>query len=209
VARDRVVGILLGLFVMWLVFDRVWGAPTGVEMNRTFIATLRLLADYSREPVSKDIKVALARSSSLRETINKNFDKVRALADGVLFEFGSTRQEDLPLRDRLRQWQPQLRAFFVMRIALLKYRLRLPGFELPEEMNVAQQEFDEQLAGVLDGMADRMEGKAAEGKHEFADSFKRLEQSALSYGSLTHLRTFIVLSQKSAGLISALDSEIA
>jgi multidrug resistance protein MdtO len=209
VARDRVVGILLGLFIMWLVFDRVWGAPAGVEMKRTFIATLRLLADYSREPASKDMKTALARSSSLRETINKNFDKVRALADGVLFEFGSTRQQDLALRDRLRQWQPQLRTFFVMRIALLKYRLRLPGFELPEAMNVAQQEFDEQLAGVLDGMADRMEGKAAEDKHEFADSFKRLELSALSYGSLAHLRTFIVLSQRSEGLISALDREIA
>ena len=58
-------------------------------------------------------------------------------------------------------------------------------------------------------MADRMEGKTAEGKHEFADSLKRLELSALSYGSLAHLRTFIVLSQRSEGLISALDREIA
>jgi multidrug resistance protein MdtO len=134
---------------------------------------------------------------------------VRALSDGVLFEFGSTRQQDLALRDRLRQWQPQLRTFFVMRIALLKYRLPLPGFELPEAMNVAQQQFDEELATILDDMANRMEGKAAKEKHKFADLFKRLEQSALSYDSPTHLRTFVVLSQRSEGLISALDREIA
>ena len=27
IARDRIVGVLLGLIMMWLVFDQVWGAP--------------------------------------------------------------------------------------------------------------------------------------------------------------------------------------
>jgi len=34
VAIDRALGILLGLFMMWLVFDQLWGAPAGVEMKR-------------------------------------------------------------------------------------------------------------------------------------------------------------------------------
>src|ERR1700730_13407609 len=44
IARDRVVGIFLGLFMMWLVFDQLWSAPAGVEMKRAFISALRLLA---------------------------------------------------------------------------------------------------------------------------------------------------------------------
>jgi hypothetical protein len=34
-----------------------------------------------------------------------------SLADGVLFEFGPSRQQDLALRDQIRRWQPQLRTF--------------------------------------------------------------------------------------------------
>jgi multidrug resistance protein MdtO len=65
VARDRVAGILLGLFVMWLVFDRLWSVPAGVEMKSAFISTLRLLAQLAREPVSTDIHVAIEHSYAL------------------------------------------------------------------------------------------------------------------------------------------------
>src|SRR5260370_997102 len=58
IARDRIVGILLGLFMMWLVFDQFWGAPAAVEMRRTFFFNLRLLADVARGPLSKELKVA-------------------------------------------------------------------------------------------------------------------------------------------------------
>ena len=56
VARDRVVGILLGLFIMWLVFDQLWGAPAAIQMKKTFISNLRLVAQFAREPISKDAK---------------------------------------------------------------------------------------------------------------------------------------------------------
>ena len=65
------------------------------------------------------------------------------------------------MRDRIRQWQPNLRMLFITRIVLWRYRAGLPGFELPEAMQPAQQEFDNRLAAALDGMADRMDGKAS------------------------------------------------
>jgi multidrug resistance protein MdtO len=115
VARDRVVGILLGLSVMWLVFDQLWGVPAALEMKRKFILILRLLSQFAREPLSKDLRVAIERYYSLRETINNSFDQVRALADGVLFEFGASRQQDLALRNRIVGLQPQLRMLFLTR----------------------------------------------------------------------------------------------
>jgi multidrug resistance protein MdtO len=218
VPRDRVVGVLLGLFMMWLVFDRLWGAwgaSAAVEMRRAFISDLRLLAQFAREPLSKELKVAVERSNSLRETINANFDKVRSLADAVLFEFSSSRQQDLALRSRIRQWQPQLRTLFLIRTALLKYRLQLPGFELPEAVSVGQQEFDDNLAKMMDGMADRMDGKASERRDNLERSFEHLEQTIRSCWSegpqglpTAELQTFLALSRSIESVIISLDKEI-
>jgi multidrug resistance protein MdtO len=215
IARDRVVGILLGLFIMWLVFDQLWGARAGVEMKRAFISGLRLLADFAKEPLSKDLKVAVARSYTLRETINSNFDQVRSLADAVLFEFASSQQQDLALRTRIRQWQPRLRTLFIIRTTLLKYRLQLPGFELPEAVRLAQQKFDDQSAKMLEGMADRLDGKPPRGDDKFEDSFEQLQQivrSCCSEGPqelLTpNLQTFLALSRNTASLTMSLSKEI-
>jgi multidrug resistance protein MdtO len=213
VARDRVAGVLLGLFMMWLVFDRLWGSPAAIGMRRTFISNLRLLGQLVREPPPGGEKTW--RSDSLRETINTNFDKVRSLADGVLFEWGSSQQANLALRNRIRQWQPQLRTLFVTRLALMKYRLQLPGFELPEPARVAQQEFDNRLAGMLDGMADRMEGKPTEGTDRFEDAFERLEQTVRTcclerpQELLTaEMQTFLALSRSIENVTISLGKEI-
>src|SRR5208337_2219394 len=215
VARDRVVGIIVGLFIMWLVFDQLWSAPAAVEIRRTFVSNLRLLAQFAREPLSKDRRTAIGQSITLGEIINSNFDKVRGLADGVLLEFGPSREQDLALRSRIREWQPQLRTLFLMRIALWKYRVQLPGFELPEPVRVAQQEFDNKSAKMLDEMADRMEGKASPEKDNFEGSFEQLQQmvrTCCSEGSqkslAAGLQTFLVLSPNIASLTMSLSKEI-
>lgn len=215
IARDRVVGVLLGLFMMWLVFDHLGGARTAVEMKKTFISNLRSLAQLEREPLSGEKSVAIERSYALRETISTQFDQMRALADGVLFEFGPSRQEDLALRDRIRRWGPQLRTFFLIRVALLKYRMRLAGFDLPEPVELAQREFDEEVAKVLDGMADRMAGKISERKDGLERSHERLEEtirSCRSEGSqellTAKLQTFLALSRSIETLTMSLNKEI-
>jgi multidrug resistance protein MdtO len=215
VARDRVVGILLGLFIMWLVFDQLWGASAAVQMKRTFISNLRLLAQFAREPLSKDRRTAISQRFTLEEIINGNFDKVRALADGVLLEFGPSRERDLSWRSRIKEWQPQLRTLFLMRIALWKYRVQLPGFELPEPVRVEQQEFDYKSAKVLDDTADRLEAKASGQKDNLGDSFEQLEQTVRTCCSEGQqklptggLQTFLVLSRNIESLTISLSKEI-
>src|ERR1700756_3369163 len=159
IARDRVVGILFGLIMMWFVFDQLWEASAASDMKRGFLSAVRLLAQFAREPISRDYNVAAERSYSLREAINNNFDGVRASADGVLFEFGPSRQQDLAWRAKIRHWQPLLRLLFVTEIALWKYRAQLPGFELPHSVGAAQRAFDDDLARTLEAIADRIEGR--------------------------------------------------
>ncbi len=215
VARDRVAGILLGLMAMWLVFDQLWGTPTAVEMRRTFTGGLRLLALLAREPLSNNLRAGIERTYALRDTINKSFSKVRDLADGVVFEFGACRQEHLALRSRMIRWQPQLRLLFLTRISLLKYRLQLPGFELPESLRLAQREFDEVLANTLNGMADRMEDKAHEGLENVESALARLEETVRNFRSpeaqeilAARLQTFLLLSRRIEGLAVSLDKEM-
>ncbi len=132
----------------------------------------------------------------------------RSAADGVLLEFGPNRQQDLALRGRIRQWQPRLRALFVTEIALLKYRLSLPGFELPESVSASQQEFDNHLAKILDGMASRIEGAVPGPKVDFDDSFGRLEQTVGAEARTAGLQTFLTLSRNMESVTSSLNKEI-
>jgi hypothetical protein len=46
-----------------------------------------------------------------------------------------------------------------MRIASLKYRLRVPGFEIPETVRRSQEAYDELCALALDQMADQVDGR--------------------------------------------------
>ena len=215
VARDRIIGILLGLFMMWLVFDQLWSAPAVEEMKKSFITSLRLLGQLFSVPLSKDIRVVIEQTSSLREKINTNLDKLRVLGDAVLFEFGSSRQQDLALRGQIMRWQSEVRMLFLMEITWLKYRLQLPGFELPEGLREAQLEFDDEFARTLESMADRFEGRRSTKKAEFENSFKRLERNiqtcyskASSQQVTAQLQTFQSLCLRIGSLTMSLANEI-
>src|ERR1700757_4571172 len=214
-ARDRVIGIFLGLLMMWLVFDQLWGgAPTVVEMKRKFVISLRLLAQFAREPTAGDLRLNSERSYVLREKINSNFDAVRASADGVLFEFGPSRNQDLAWRSKIKEWQPQLRLLFLTEIALWKYRARLPGFELPQAIHVAQRDFDDELARTLNALADRIDGRRSEVKAP-EDWLTPLERAVKGFDgaetqqeTAVRFQTFLSLHRRIASLATSLQEEI-
>jgi multidrug resistance protein MdtO len=201
---------------MWLAFDQLWSAPLAAEMKGAFVSSLRLLAQFGREPISKDLGVAAERAFSLREMINSTFDEVRALADAVLLETGPSRERDLALRSRIRSWQLQLRMLFIMRVALWRYRIRVSSFELPAPVAAAQQEFNGRLADMLDGMADRTSGRKPDGRNDFGNSAERLEKAIRTYDSgqcqevlPSQLRGFLSLSRTIASLTISLDHEMS
>jgi len=215
VARDRVAGIFLGLLAMWLIFDQLWGASAAMEMKRSFDSTLRLMANLMREPVSMDQRVAIERSRALRETINSNFNKLRQQADGVVLEFGPSRESNLALRDKLLRWQLQLRGLFIARIALLKYRLRLPGFELPEPIFRALLAFDMVHAERLDQMADYLQGNPIRDQQN-SEPLRTLKESIQNYTLIgqppdalaARLRSLLALSRQIEPLLASIEQEI-
>jgi multidrug resistance protein MdtO len=212
IARDRVVGVLFGLIMMWLVFDQLGAAPAWVKMKKTFVANLRLLAKLAREPVSTDMRSATDTYFSLRETISDGVDSVRSLADGVLLEFGAAREQGLAWRREILAWQPLLRTLFLTEVALWRFRAKSLGYELPEPVRLAQRAFDDQAANSLDGMADRMEGlrpkqeanleKASEHLNQAIEAFRSEHpQDALS----PQTQTYFALSSRAEHLASSLN----
>jgi hypothetical protein len=126
-------------------------------MKRALVRSLRLLAQLTRGPASTRLDEATQECSALRETIYSALDQTRSFSDGVFFEFGSGRAAALEFREQVRRLQPQLRSLFVLRVSALDYRLRLPGFELPQDALTAQILFDECSAATLEELADQIE----------------------------------------------------
>jgi multidrug resistance protein MdtO len=216
VTRDRVAGILFGLFMMWLAFDQLGGPSAAVQMKKKLVSSFRLLAQFFREPSpTEEVRAAIDHAYALRETLNSNFDQVRAQADAVLFEFGESRERDLALRRQILSWQPQLRTLFVLRTTLWKYRFRLPGFELPEPIHTAQQQFDERIAVKLEQMADRLDGRTGspEGSAQSLDGLERAIDDCLAVdcdpADAEHLRTLRSVSGTTGSLIDSLDRSLA
>ena len=211
VARDRVAGILLGLVAMWVIFDQLWGASALVAMQRSFISTLRLLAKLMT-PVSKASGATIEEAYRLRETISTNFEALREQADGLMLEFGGSRERNLAARSHLLRWQLQLRIIFVTRIALLRYLLRLRGFEIPETLLRTQEIADGQLAERLERLADRISDKVPSSLATYDTPLplaSSITYDSKSDTSLTpHSRSFLLLSSRITSTLTSLETDI-
>lgn len=92
-----------------------------------------------------------------------------------------------------------------MRTHLWRYRAQLPEFTLPAPVLSAQQEFDNQSSAVLDGIANRLEGRASAQASGLHRSFEQLNQAIATFASkhpqealalAPRLQTFLPLCQK-------------
>ena len=157
IARDNVLGIFLGLAVMWLVLDSLGSKSAVVVMRELFASNLKLMAQLAT-PWPNNQRADLRSIRTLRDRVSQNFSAVNSQADGVLFETGRTRRASLELRNTLLQWQPRLRSLFLVQIALLQHRTPVSPAELPEPIRKAQAAFDVEVKTILETMAESFQG---------------------------------------------------
>ena len=123
VPRDRVLGVLLGVTMMWLVFERAFPRSAADEMVRIFVVNLRLLADLVSSTPRADDPASILKIRRQREEIYRHFGEVTAQADAVPFETGPARPGEMAARDRIRRWQAFLRSFYLLEAPLLQFRI--------------------------------------------------------------------------------------
>jgi multidrug resistance protein MdtO len=122
-ARDRVLGVLLGTFMMWFVFERFYRRPAMDEMIGQFIRNTRLLAELAEMTVVETNANTIVRVRSIRDRINSGFGEVNAQSDAVPFETGPERAGHMAARDRIRRWQAAQRTFYLLQSPLLQFRV--------------------------------------------------------------------------------------
>jgi multidrug resistance protein MdtO len=170
IGRDRAIGVLLGIGMMWLVFERLHLRTAVSQMVQTFTKNLRLMADLTVLRVGPDDPASIASSRRLRARIYANFAGVNAQADAVPFEVGPRRAVHMAARDHIRRWQAMLRTFYLLELALLQYRAFGQLETLPEEIRASLEDFQQSCAAMLYTMASYIESQ-----HEDAPEASRGE----------------------------------
>jgi multidrug resistance protein MdtO len=157
IGRDRAVGVLLGITMMWIVFERLNPTSAAEQMVKSFAESARLIAGMlSRSPFGNHGEGVLMIRQQ-RDQLARLFDAVHAEADAVLFETGKRRAGHLAGRDRVRRCQTTLRTFYVMELPFLQMRLygdRSSGSSAFEALDAR---FRGDCSDALIQIADRLE----------------------------------------------------
>jgi multidrug resistance protein MdtO len=181
IARDRVFGVLLGLMCMWLIYDRLWVKSAVEEMQTVFARNLEMFAELAEQLLEKDQVKAIRRIRQLRDQLNAGFQAVSGQADGVLFEFGASRQRKLQIREDIRRWAPSIRTLLQVQVASAQYLSQKPLSSLPEPIAQAGVVFEKDITLVMRAMASEVVGKPIEGVPDIRQSAARMRQETEQY----------------------------
>jgi multidrug resistance protein MdtO len=160
-ARDRVIGVMLGLFMMWLAYHSLSKDSAADHMVESFVANLRAIADLALLPGSETPERAMKRIRAVRAQIGTNFNNVMAQSDAVPFELGPKRAESMANRALIKSWQPQLQTIYLDELALMQHRVFGAEESLPPAVSIAQHRLNEACAALLIQMADHLDGKVS------------------------------------------------
>ena len=209
IARDNVMGILLGLTMMWLAFDTLGSKPAAQVMSELFATNFKLMAQLAK-PWPGGQPANLPQLRALRDSISQNFAAVNAQADAVLFEIGFDRKRSLALRQRLLGWQPRLRSIFLLEVALLQYRTQIAPQTLPRRILEAQTAFDGQVSGLFEALAAEHTRDGAMKEQRTRQAFAELKEAIFDayHGEPTaRAQAILTLSSHLVELSTAITSE--
>jgi multidrug resistance protein MdtO len=156
-ARDRLIGILLALLVMWFVFDQIWPVRTVTVMRQGLAGVLKSVAGFLRliEP-RPDPKDLLLQADALRDQIGKTVVSLRSMNDAVDYEFGVDREQHVRTSEMILQTALTAGTLFWNQFAVLYSEEDKDFLTEPDLIEMRRQ-----LAEYVDGMAEGVVKKTA------------------------------------------------
>ena len=156
-ARDAVLGVVLGVIAMWLVFDHLWAETSSASVRSLLLGALRSVASFKVVSAGSP-QEANQRLTEESSKINRDFDKLRDLADIYGFESFPKKPYESLVNRIILTLLPELRAFLLVKTGLLQQR-SLAGAKVEE---VLVQEVEERASSVLRELANAIEGELRE-----------------------------------------------
>jgi len=186
IARDKVIGVFLGILAMGFIFDRFGTKSDEEQLQKLLVRNVRMLAQLGVCPVVYDRAIAVSQISRLRSQINDNFASLESGVDAARFEFEfrHRREGDVAEWERIQRAQPALRSIYLLELTLLLHRGRgLIGSELTQRQNQALDhflnEYSDELMHIAAWIAHDEEAPAP----ITDNSIRLLRQSFESYGT--------------------------
>jgi multidrug resistance protein MdtO len=162
--RDRLVGIMIALLVMWIVFDQLWPVRTVSAMRRTFAAILVGQARFLRIFDGPGTQAAkLKQLDAIRDQIARGFAALRTMNDTVVYEFGRDREQQIRLSENILQSALTSVPIFWNQLAVLR---REDGADFIAEPHLIEMRL--QAAALLDRMANAVSQNSAFARDEAA-----------------------------------------
>jgi multidrug resistance protein MdtO len=126
IARDKVVGVLLGILAMGFIFDRFGTKSDAEQLHKLLVRNVQMLAQLAVCPVTRHRTITLSQINRLPSQINDNFVSLESQLDTARFEFEfrHRRGEDVAECGRIQKAQPGLRSIFLLELSLLARRGR-------------------------------------------------------------------------------------
>jgi multidrug resistance protein MdtO len=126
IARDKVIGALLGILAMGFIFDRFGTKSDAEQLPKLLVQNVRMLAQLAVCPVIRDRATGVSQISPLRSQINDNFAALTSEIDNAQFEFEfrHRREKDVAECERIQRAQPALRSIYLLELSLLSHRGR-------------------------------------------------------------------------------------
>jgi multidrug resistance protein MdtO len=180
IARDKIMGVLLGILAMGLIFDR-FGTKSDAQQGRSlFVRTVRMLADLGDCPATCTETVAASEIRRLRSQINDNFASLESQMDAARFEFEFRRRREREAVEcgRIQSLQPPLRSIYLLQLSLLSRRgTRESNSQLTEQQTQALNDFMKDYCRTLAAIASWVAQEEEQPPHINEDAFERLQRS--------------------------------
>jgi len=160
-ARDRVIGVILGILIAGVIYGLSGPVLAGTEMRRSLATALRSLADLSRVGLHGDPSAAtIAPARGWRWKVYQDLTTTLRLQDESKLEWSRGRADAEADRARIARLAADALDVFLTLLAVVHHRLDVDLSAMPPAVYARLQALAEQVTALLGALADQVEGRA-------------------------------------------------